>query len=484
MSIKVNLHLIPNLHLLVAAYALLLVYIFAIVGLGIVPIFSNENYFSFTTPVTMQADPTRLITVSDGGTLVVLVLAIAIEQGIDTFINEILSWHGHVPFYIECSNIIAHYLRYAIQVVFLRSQVSFVVGVIVIDTLATIACKKTSLAIRQKYESSISTEKHGRKVSKLDLACICILRMASVSLFILVYIYSNLFDSAYFSIGVPLIVFETSRIDSDVAYWSTVTAVFAFACLSVAAKNNIDRWHSGVLHNTKEDKTGMSEWETRLISLNRVVLLYLSIMFIYTFITTQFLFVLVYLTADLFMTGVHRFRNISRENEPTTVILVTIAQTIFEGIVIVMIASSHWFDDSYFSWGKDVQVFGTPVEKGPDLQILLAYVAFERVAMTLCTTVVQTDIAAWLYEHAPNSDLDEYSPDAILWIATATRLATWFYFVLRIQFILTNYSFVVISAAVDIPLTALINEVHMTYKKSMGENRKVMDFYKKLEKTT
>lgn len=470
---SIGLHVVQGIHVYIAAYATLMMYIFIILGLAIVPIFTNHQYWRFGTPLILQADPTEIQTLSDPAALTAIIFFLMAERFISRIRNEIVNWTSpeKVPLATQYTGIIVYYMCYAAHVVFMRSQISFVVAIIVADILAVVICKWISIKQRRTGV---------RRWDNADVRIATLAQIATIPGFLCLYAFAGLFDSPYFHIGPPLTIFGTTIVDQKVVYWIIVLATTVFACLSSAARNNIDRWHSSVLQNTGEVETGLTTWEARMIAINRMVLFYLGLMFVYTFFTTQYFFVFVYMFSDMLMTTIWYARNgrLPGTEAPAdrikqtgvTVILVTVAQTIFEIIVVMVISMSGWFDDAYFTWGKDVVVFGAAVT-GNGVKILLAYVAFDRVAATLDANIIEPDIDAWLYGGA-EGHIDQYNDWDILWIIITMMFNYWFRYVLRIMFILSNYSFVVIAAAVDIPLTIIVDEFHLIYKANLKQVRR------------
>lgn len=469
-------HALPHSHCLVAGYSMILIYVFLIYGLALVPIFTNNEFFSFGVPVTIQADPTKVIVLKSKTKLVFAVLLLAVEQLIDTVLAEAVAWRSRkdLPILYEIVSIVANYLRYATHVVFMRSQISFVLFIVLADLIATLVCRHYSLLRRGGCKSAWA---------EIDVGIITAVRAMTIGLFFGVYALAGMYSTPYFSVGPPLLVFEGSAVTSEAQYWLITVCVFAFAALTCAARNNIDHWMHAVVQNTGVETTGFSAAETRAVVLVRIVLYYLSIMFLYTFITTQFYFVAVYAIADIVVTLLWRLRhaNVTAQEDWSMVVTLTVAQTVFVLIVVIVISVSHWFDDEYFTWGKGVRVFGAAVDGGKAVSLLLSYVAFERVAVTFLSSIVQSDVSAWLFANAPNAELDEYTHGELLALVCVSRVAEWFYFVLRIQFILTNYAFPVVSAAVDLPLTIAVNELHIIYKENSRQNTRVLQEYKKRE---
>lgn len=481
----IQLHVIKNIHMAIAAYATLLMYIFAIIGLGIVPIFTNHEYWRFGAPLTLQADPTQIQTLESSAAIVAIMFFLMAERVIGQIRDEVVAWLPveEIPLVTQYVGIVVYYMRSAAHVVFMRSQISFVVAIVVADIMATTFCKWISIKQRRGGGNPHTPGDGGFTPywGRIDVRIVTLGQVIMIPGFFLLYDFAGLFDSPYFRVGPPLTIFGTTVVSHHVQYWIVVVLTFIFACLASASRNNIDRWHSSVLQNIGEVETGLTVWEARMIAVNRMFLFYLGLMFVYSFFTTQYFFVFIYMFADMLMTTFWYARNgrlpgTSSDHSKTerikqtgfTVIIVTVLQTIFEIILVLVIATSGWFDDTYFTWGKNIIVFGATVATREGFNILLSYVAFDRVASTLDANIIGPDMDAWLY-YGAKGHVDQYEDWDILWIIITMRFNFLFRYVLRIMFVLSNYSFVVIAAAVDIPLTIIVDEFHIIYKHNLKQ---------------
>ena len=473
---SIPLHILPRIHVLIAAYGWLMVYVFVIVGLAIVPVFEANSYFSIGAPVTVQADPTRDIQIHDNALFVAICLLLGADQYASVVLAEARLESTTPPSLLyEVIDSFTRNIRVAVHIVFMRSQISFVAALVLFDLIATVTCKWAALRHKQARVKDAPSP-----FSHITDSAALLLSAASIMVFLAIYVAAGLFDSAYTRIAPPLLVFDQTQIVHEAHYWTVIVAVFCWALLASAAKNNTDTWHASVLHNTAHAQTGLSAAESRAIILNRVVVYYVGAMFLYTFVTTQFFFVVVFAIAEAVAHIVHRLRQpISLADNRTSIIIIAIAQTLFELIVVIVVVVSHWFDDEYFTWGEGVTIFGVPVPMQRHVSILLVYAAFERGAAVLDTNVVQADLTTWLYEGAANEEIESYGFHTIVALVVSSRLSYWFYFVLRIQFILTNYAFVVVCAAVEFLALATVGELHLAHKQHVRQRERVIGFWER-----
>jgi hypothetical protein len=472
---KTLLHIIPNIYVKIAVYGLVMVYAFVVIGTALVPVFGGNSYFKFGAPLTIQADPTSAIVISDNAIFVATCLLLGLDQFVGVFVDELaLRCVGEGAWAVLGTLIgaVQSTVRVAIHVVFVRSQISFVLSVVFFDLCATVICKSISLAHKRAgYDFR-------KFLCEPDaLALVLVVRALSLLLYMGVYVATGLLDSPYFQVGPPLIVFDQTAVTEDSHYWMTVTVVFAWALISAASRHIAGRWHLSILQNTGETDAGMRGWTVTMVVFNRVVSHYLGLMFIYTFITTQFLFVVVFFMADvLVICGSRIIGAETKENLADSVIVVTATQTTFVVVVAITIGITRWFDDTYFEWGQGVSVFGVAVPESQRVTILLVYAALEQIASVLETNVVLSDVTTWLYSGSPNAELSSYGHLEAVALISITRILTWYYFVLRIQFILTNYAFVVICAAVELPIVLIVDHLHVIHKTNARQIASVREF--------
>jgi hypothetical protein len=482
----INLHLTEKIHMFTAIYTVLQIYVFMIIGSSIVPIFSSETYFSFGAPVPIAADPLNIESIDENSVIAGIAFFFMVDRVVTLAAEEAMLRSKTYPKSLKYVMIITYYMRYAAHVVFLRTQVSFALAVFIADILVYTLFKWVSINSR---------------VAPKTFLLLTLVQVAEIPCFLMIYMFAGLFNKGlYFQVGPPLAVFTSAIITENVTYGLVVVISFLDMLLSCAVRNNIETWSSGTLQNSDKDheELGMSIWEARLVSAARMIMYYVRIMFVYSFITTQYIFVVIYIIADIVVTIIYDIRCDERralrsthpkrdapetmtarekaetsDHDSTRIILLAMAQTVETLLIMVAIIVSHWFTESYFEWSHHIIIFDTHITVAPQIKLLLAYVAFNRVSATMMNNVVLPDFNNWMYtsvDEFDGKDLSKiYGRWRILWILVVMRAFNWFSFVVQIQFILSNYSFVVIAAAVDVPLSMIVNERHIRYKKHKGQ---------------
>lgn len=500
-SYDIKLHLAENIHMFTALYTMVQMYVFIIIGASIVPIFSSDSYFSFGAPVAIAADPLTTETITHNSVIAGIAFFLMADRFITLAAEEALAHVAKPPPLTKYTMIVTYYMRYGVQLIFLRTQVSFVVATVVADMLAFTLFKWNS--INRRLGAGTGTSQKSAMSEPQTLLLLTLMQVIEIPCFFLVYMFAGLFDAGlYFEIGPPLVVFSSSTITSEVVYWLVMILSFLDMFLSCAVRNNIEAWSSTTLQNSDKghEELGMAPWEARLVSAARMVMYYIRVMFVYSFLTTQYFFVIVYIIADICATLIYDYRSekhaarkellrkmragresgeegldrrCDEDHDSTKIILLAMAQTIETLLIMVVIIVSHWFAENYFEWGSHIVIFGVHITSPPQIKLLMAYVAFDRVSATLYNNVILPDFNNWMY--TPHAEYDGkdigklYSRWRIMGILAAMRLNNWFRFVIQIQFILSNYSFVVIAAAVDVPLSFIVNERHIRYKHHKGQ---------------
>jgi hypothetical protein len=496
-----------------AVYTVLQMYIFVIIGASIVPIFSSNTYFGFGAPVMIAADPLTSVSITHNSVIVGIAFFLMFDRFATLAVEEAVAHLAKPPPLLKYTMIITYYMRYGIQLVFLRTQITFVMATVGADILAYILFKWNS--INRRLTPWLG-QKSGMSEDTI-LSVLTLFQIIEIPCFFVVYMFAGMFaDGLYFEVGPPLVVFSSTTITSEVVYWLVMILSFMDMFLSCAVRNNIEAWSSGTLQNSDKGhgELGMAPWEARLVSAARMIMYYVRVMFVYSFLTTQYFFVLVYIISDVTATLIYDHnserhaarrtllkklraakspeegRRVDRESEEdhdsTKLILLAIAQTVETMLIMVVIIVSHWFVENYFEWGSHIVVFDVHITSPPQIKLLMAYVAFDRISATLYNNVILPDFHNWLYTPADEYDGKDmsklYGRWHILGILTVMRLNNWFRFVVQIQFILSNYSFVVLAAAVDVPLSMIINERHIRYKHHKGQidtTRSVIERFKK-----
>jgi len=512
----IKLHITENIHVFTAMYTVLQMYIFIIIGSSIVPIFSSHAYFGFGAPIAIAADPLTTETITHNSVIVGIAFFLMVDRFVTLAAEEAVAHTAKAPPLMKYVMIVTYYMRYGIHIVFLRTQITFVIATVVADILGFMLFKWNS--INRRLFSTDDIRSNYPMSEHWVLMLLTLIQVIEIPCFFVVYMFAGLFDAGlYFEIGPPLVVFSSSVIGSKVVYWLIILLSFFDMFLSCAVRNNIESWSSGTLQNSDKghEELGMPVWEARLVSASRMVMYYIRVMFVYSFLTTQYFFIIVYIIADMLATVIYdyrceernrrlekkrtamkleserqeeegttrdrllhlqemtRRRDAESDHDSTKIILLAMFQTMETILLMVVILISHWFSEKYFEWGSHIVIFDVHITSQPQIKLLMAYVAFDRISATLYNNVILPDFNNWLYTPASEYDGKNlskvYSRWRMLAILTVMRINNWFRFVIQIQFILSNYAFVVIAAAVDVPLSMIVNERHIRYKHHKGQ---------------
>jgi hypothetical protein len=222
----------------------------------------------------------------------------------------------------------------------------------------------------------------------------------------------------------------------------------------------------------------LEPWEARLVTHTRRLIYYFRIIFVLTFVTTQYFFVIIYIAADVLATvassldifpsiiglsagGLENKELRTKLEKRRRITVYSIMQIVETIVLVVVLVVPKWLDDSYFSWVRKIEILDVVITNMHVIIILLIYVGIERIGATLYTDVVLPDFTNWLYN---NGHAMSYAPHTSLFILLVTRADNWFRFTLQIQFVLSNVFFVIVAGVVDFIMGVIISEVHLHYK--------------------
>jgi hypothetical protein len=209
--------------------------------------------------------------------------------------------------------------------------------------------------------------------------------------------------------------------------------------------------------------------------------MWLRIFFVLMFVVAQFFFVLVYMFADLVATLITTHNalvtriEVDAAPEPKKaekreaaqvrahhwIVNLSITQALETLAVLLVLFLPGLLASSYFQWIREVVVFDNTIKGESMVIMLLTYVGLYRAGATLYNDVITPDFTNWIYADAPHLG---YSAERNLFILVITRVDFWFRYLLLIQFALSNVYFIIVSAAVDIPLSLVVMARYMRHK--------------------
>lgn len=474
-----NLHVSNNIHYFTAWLHVALMYVFTVISLSMVPIFEGP-YFDFGAPVNVMG-----LVINDNYTIVGVIVFFLFDSMVGAIFDEVVLLtseytKGNLKLLVKCIGVIAWYMRYAIRVVFMRVQISFTLA-IVLSHLVWYALGKT-VAIRHRYEGCRKSP-----FMRQALLIVCLFQVLEFPMYLAVYMFTGIFDqTTYFGIGVPLSVFD-SQIASIAVFIVIILLSFGDCFLTSVVRNELEPWQNECLLNSNadEDALCMHTMEARLVAVTRRVIYYFRIIFVLTFITTQYFFVFVYIAADLaatIITSTDKKHETALEKfeRRKRIVIYSIMQILETAVLVIVLVVPNWFDDTYFSWIRKIEILDVNIVSMNQIAFLLVYVGIERIGATLYTDVVLPDFYNWLYNNGTDPG---YEPHTSLFILVVTLADNWFRLTLQIQFILSSVYFVIVAGVIDILMGIIINERHLKFKWGKQKIRHTFDVLHKLSKS-
>ena len=144
------------------------------------------------------------------------------------------------------------------------------------------------------------------------------------------------------------------------------------------------------------------------------------------------------------------------------VVGLSIAQAV-ETVVIVIVVTVPGFaaQSGYFAWPQRATIFDNTLVHTNQIAVLFVLLALSRLSATFHSDIIVPDYTNWMY--AESRFLD-YSHRTHMLVLVLSRLDSLLRYLLLIQFVLSNVFFVIISAAVDIPVGLVIVNRYLVHK--------------------
>jgi hypothetical protein len=464
-----DVHLFAEIHEFTAYYQLLMLLILVIMGTSYIPFFYGP-YFDFGAPLNIMTTTvsgaeiyTALV---NNAVFVAVLLFVVFDRSVATLYEEVSALRPDAPGMLgKAIASVVHWLRYALTLILLRAQVTFLIAYVVIDIIVFYVMKTQAVARRMFSRDGAGAE-GGRDT--LMIQALLFAQVIELPCFMVIFLVTGIFQTNYFVIGPDLIIFS-QVVTSLPAYVIIAIISFADQFLASYVRNVIDDWHVTVLQNASKghDDDVLTRAEAICIFVVKRLIMWLRVIFVVNFMLSQFFFVIIYAVADLAATLVVAATSSARSKQ--TIILIMVAQAAETLILLIVLIIPRFIDITYFRWLREATIFGNVISGQNLIALLLTYVGFERIGATLYNDVVVPDYTNWLYGGAKHMGYSFYVNIMVLGV---TRFDYWIRFLMLIQFVLSNVYFVVISAGVDIIVGSIVIARHIKYKdKKLASDR-------------
>jgi hypothetical protein len=513
-----GLHVCGSIHEVIAYMHVFTMFTLILMGTSFIHIFDGA-FFRFGAPIFLDAETT----IHNNVIFVVLILFTIFARVLATVSEEVGAWittalppppasksphrgeRDRRYWMIMLTRVVAsvmYWLNYAYSLIMVRSQISFTVALVFADLGVYAIGKHTSILYRLR--GRVMDPKSFERV----LAVVTFVQILAIPCFFVIFQITGLTTSPYFVVGPKLLIFST-LIENPAEYAFIVVIAFVDQLIASFVRNIIDDWHTSYLQNTERthDEMILSRTEGVCIFILKRVMAWLRILFVLFFLVSQFLFVVIYMLADVLATVITTHRSLTgpaasaaggpgdralveAENTRTHIIVLAVVQAAETLLLLLTLILTGLVDTTYFSWIHHAIIFGNDISGQSVIVLLLVYIGIERVGATLYNDIILPDYTNWIYGASPAPGPDPqpgapipelrrggYSHLTNLLILSVTRVDFWFRFLMLIQFVLSNVFFVIPAAAVDIVLGAIVLFRHVRVKDKklkIGESLKLM----------
>jgi hypothetical protein len=321
---------------------------------------------------------------------------------------------------------------------------------------------------------------------------VLIINTILMGLFPTILVLTGAQNAGYFDIGPPLHIFG-DVIDTVGELVGMSIFLFLDRVLETFSADRVDHWVHDIVQNTHKTYDGTlvtdadvasvqtDQIDNQVISfivfLVRGVVQWMRTVFIVNFFFERYLMLFVYILGDALAGSLcvyyhHVVEKESKERKRTSMGLLCAAQLTEIIIVSFFLLLGKWNLSSYFTFDNPLY-FGISLVTATQSNILISLAVFVRLALTLYQRVILTDFYHYTYtDLQPYTDVDDVSDTIEVVFNTFMSYATyWTCYLFSVQLITSSsIKYVVIFAAVDIPVSVLIILVYIWKKSRMLQN--------------
>lgn len=377
------------------------------------------------------------------------------------------------------------WLRMAITVVFIYSQISFalafMIGDLFVQCFLTVCYVEKSRRIQRGEHVPGRFEHMLAKISPLYMSLIEV--FVSVPILITAFYVSGFAHSEYFDLGPPIVAFG-ERIGADWAYALLVVYGFIDQLIASTVNAAFGGWDIGELHNNAVADLHMSPAKARGIFYTRLVCQWIRDIIVINLTLSQFIFTVAFFLADLIVTffSVYKYlvdvsldktqfaNGMQRMAQALPSKAWALAVLVIEIIILFIVAGAvGLFQTEYFAFPPPLVLFAAEIEitKEGYIVMLAVYVVIDRIVATLTRDITTPWIITVVIGGNPHGK--HYGGGDVM-IVAVNAIYKWLRRVLAYNFIIADFLFVAISAVTDIFVSALITERYLDYKAEMRQH--------------
>lgn len=487
-----SVHITENIHLdILFLYGLGFIWIAAIVG-NFFPSLDDSPYFRFGRPIVAGKE------LRGEAEFWFLLSVFFVDRVFARIGSEVTPQWKHNLTYgadrnlggalaLTAFDLLLHWVRNAVLIIFLYSQISFafafalgdMLGHFIIYTgLPPLIEGKIPhyLELRRRHdagEKNIDPTKYGHGWFVTTL----VLNIAGVGLLMGTFAASGFFKTDYFSVGPPVAIFSR-EVTGDTTYWLTVAYVFCDQLWSSYANGGFGPWIYGKLYNNGVYNLAETTREVYTYYYIHRVVVWLRAIVVLNLTMTQVVFTLTFFAAELVYAVVHVVLEFRTQGAAVRSLVGAVFVRVIQGIGLVIYATTVqiWlfepiFDPDtgdkldirgYFDFPPPFVLAGHLFTSEGLFTLILLYAMYERVPATLSGEL----IAPMLMHVVEGGDINgiRYSPGAVYIIAWLDNLAQWVRNTTTTHFAISNFYFSFFTMLVDLLVSGVVLARYLRYK--------------------
>lgn len=496
-----DIHLFPNMHIIVTFVSILSLYALMFVGF-VIGDFWGSTYFSVGVPVT-----TRDVDVTKKWEYWLLISIIVWDVFFEYMSNRVIGcWRVNVlinpgvttsyskSMFVLSVHHMVGFLRVAVMILFVTSQVGFALSYIC-PSLIIIAYTSTRSVMRRNAKYAAQKDDDDVNQAKPDVYCptaatsmwnvdpivIICFELLEVALFTVVFAAVGYFNAPFFKFSAPFTLFG-EEFTSNVQLWVAVLFVFLDTLLSTVYRSVVTPYITGVLENETSEYTQMDDAGATYVYVSNRAITWIRTIFMLNFILSKIPFLLAMFVADSIVTNIltHRqlmtldkFKSASEHRSPTydtftykqlslvrltRISLIEMALVIIFGLAVIKI---YKFD--YFNWPPPLIIFDTLVASDAYCWYIIVYTVLDRIVNTLSSDIVLPYIVNTL--EACDVRGHYYEPIDTFMIVFVFHISNWARRIVSYNFMYSSFSLVLFQALTDICVSYIIVRQYLYYKK-------------------
>lgn len=493
-----NVHLIPNIHVIIAI--LQLASLIALIAIAIIFVNSSKTtYFQMRDPVVNGKEMDNFVMFA------MLCFFFVLDSFVARWSREIFSiWRRKYTSGPEKNlaklvvlltfSVIMKWIRYAAWAVFGYAQISFGVSFAIGDIAATLYINRVHISkidlginanlLLQTKKTVYEYIDENENIFWFFLA----IQMVAIGIIQVFYLLTGFFESDYFEFGPPLRFFSVG-FNNDEKYIGIVIFVFIDNLVATAADRRIGGWFFSDVFDLDNIRVGYSEGRIDYIYISNTFINWIRGIIIMNLTLAQFAFTLLFLSSELFYVLFSEISAFYGKKYATIScdFAIFLKHMQLLAILILAVVMHVWepsvYDDGeggtikrgYFTPPSTFYIWGQTFTNMYIFSLLLTYAFVSRAIQTMANEILSPFIVSTVLEH----DVEEiiYSNNTIRFIMWADTLCSWSNRIFAIQFVISNVYFGFATIVADISTSALILHFYYEYRqKSICE----LDSYEEL----